>query len=191
MIIFQELIEDLLARFKDVNFGEDTYITSFYCGSSNRFEFTKKNLYPRLVILNVEFCESSFFFTESNTFVDDDDFLNMEVFISVGDKANADEDVISSFLTEISYCIVEFVREETPLSYTYFCDYINSDLLRDSVCFSAIVSCFYFKTSPDVFISKHLKRYFFKDQQLEYYKLMHRILSSMSTLEKKMFLEDC
>ena len=191
MIIFQELIEDLLFRFKDVSFGEDTYITSFYCGSSNKFDFSKKNVYPRLVILNVEFCKSQFFFTESNMFVDDDDFLNMEIFISTGSKESIDEEVVSNFLTEISYCIVEFIRGETPLDYTYFCDYLCSDLLRDSVCFSAIVSCFYFKTPPDVYISKHLKRYFFKDQQLEYYKLMHRILSSMSTLEKKMFLEDC
>lgn len=190
MIMFQELIEDLLSSFKGVDFGEDTYITSFYCGSSNKFEFSRKANHSRFVIMNLEFYESDFFFTESNAYVDDDGFLNIEIFISTGQKKGVDEDIVINFLTEVSYCIVEFLRGENPLDYEYFCEYIKSDLLRDSVCFSAIVACFYFNTSPAIFISKHIKRYFFQEQELEYYNLMHRVLSGMTILEKKMFLED-
>jgi len=183
-----DLVKYLLEEFSDIEIGEDTFITYFYQGSENYFPFSKRISYSKFIILNIEFFDSNMFFSDSSLHIDSDGFLNIEIFISKGEKTEIDDEIKKVFLVEIAKSLVCFCKGE------YLEDgpdrLINSDLFCDYLCYASFLISIFFKIPPQIFLSKYIKRYFFEEEVEEYYYLLDGVFSRMKKAESEMFIAE-
>lgn len=189
-VVIQDLIEDVMNDFEGVSFGEDTYISRYYVGSSFYDNKYRRVSQSRFFIINIEFIDDYSYGLDSSSEIDSDDFFNINITIFGSEDIEGRQDLNRDFIFAICTEVILYFGKEERVKDRFVEGFADSDIFKESVCFASLIMLEIMNVPVYFTIMNYCFKYCDDFGENGYNDRVNRVVTYFNNNSKKMILSE-